>query len=1109
MDRARFVRVQEAVVQALELHEDARADFLRGLEARDGALHAEVMRLLARGPKADDAMVPPIEAMMGPVLLGPEDDDPLVGRSLGAFTLEALIGVGGMGRVYRARQKDPDRLVAVKVLGSRLLGRAAVKRFRQEAAVLGRLEHPGICRVYDAQTALLGVDSVPFIAMELVEGPTLMEAMTGAGVEDKLRVFAAICDAAEYAHQKAVIHRDLKPANIVVINDAGTGERRPKVLDFGIARVVEPMMTGAGANSDAAGRTASHDATITEATTMVGTVEYMSPEQLRGLVADIDTRTDVYALGLMLFELLSGVRAFKSPSSWAAAIDRLSDDMPPRLRAAAPGLAAELDAIVSRATAPERERRYQAVADLADDVRRFLTHRPIRAKAPTWAYIARKFVLRNTGLSAAVAVAVIAIVAAVVGIGVSLGQAVRQRDQATLSAARSRANEYVASVQAAAAAIRANDVVTATARLNAAPQEHRGWEWRFLRGQLDQSARSFEATTGENAPIWRVLPSDDGTRVVAMGDRWIGVYDSTSGRLLKSREFEGRGTMSMQWMDRESRILVSTGWGRHLAVLDSQTLEFVRESELLESEACAAQISPDGSVLALAVGRPMSSAPADRRVMLLDAASWEPIGQLELEEFRADELRFSPDGRWLMALGNGRCRVWEMRDQRAVWSGSAPIHAATWAMNGVGLVTAGDDGVIMWRAGGWERMAVLGSVINRAAGATASKDGRHFAIADGSLVRVWNVERGQEIATWRGHSSRVRCVAALPSNTDPTGTTFVSGATEHEIKVWTGTKASEVETIEAYADLSASSDHTLIAHQARDDASRVVVRQSPEFNITSELRAQTLVEAGSTLTFSTDGSMLARLRGGVMTRWSLRNEPSHEERVLAARGEMMPGLWACADGSWVCISTPDATTGRYSIRLIDRDLKDVRAVTRALTADPTTARFAGRPLAFATNRGGDVGIVIEGTTATMLELPSLATRGQFSVDSLPGFAALSDDGLRMAFIDDSKQRLAMYRTRDGAREGVWQPVASAERVLFDPAGDRLFVSLQDGSVRVVAMIAQPGGALPVLAEVAQLNGGVSWMMNLSVSADGSSLLAGSAWPARTAYLLRCKSASRP
>lgn len=331
-------------------------------------------------------------------------------RRIPGFVIERPLGEGGMGTVYLAEQEKPRRTVALKVVKAGRMSAAMLRRFEHEAEILGRLQHPGIAQIYQAGTFEEGDDSgggegpVPFYAMELVEGQPLDVSAKTMTQRAKLKFFALVCDAMQHAHQKGVIHRDLKPSNIMV-----TAQERPKVLDFGVARLADAEQSEMTYHT-AAGQ-------------LVGTLPYMSPEQVAGDPNDLDTRSDVYALGVILYEMLSGrlPHEFATPSL-AEAVKTITESRILPLSTRNGEIDADIETIVGKALEKDRERRYDSAAELGADVERYLRHEPITARRPTRAYLARKFVARNKPL---VAIGVAGAIALSAGVAGTVWQAVR------------------------------------------------------------------------------------------------------------------------------------------------------------------------------------------------------------------------------------------------------------------------------------------------------------------------------------------------------------------------------------------------------------------------------------------------------------------------------------------------------------------------------------------------------------------------------------------------------------------------------------------------------------------------------------------------------------
>ncbi len=425
--------------QACDLPHDERGRFLNE-RCPDGLIRVEVDALL-REDDSEDAFIDASAPGQGLGMLAAAalpDEALRAPERIGRYTVVREIGRGGMGVIYEAEQQSPKRRVALKVLQPRLVARELLRRFQHEAHVLGQLQHAGIAQIYEAGWAELQHGRQPFFAMEFIDGLPINQFVqanepdTGAVLE----LVARVCDAVQHAHQKGVIHRDLKPSNVLVLRRTDGGPRtgssaersgtgsftqdgigQPKVLDFGIARVTDADLQTVTVQ--------------TEVGQLVGTLAYMSPEQLGGKSAELDTRCDVYALGVMLYELLAGRRPHDLAGLAIVEAARVVwEQEPQRLGTWNRTLRGDVETIVAKALEKDRERRYATAAELAADIRRHLTDQPIDARrASTW-YQLRKLARRNRGLVAGLAVAGVALASGAVGTGLALIEARQQRDDA-------------------------------------------------------------------------------------------------------------------------------------------------------------------------------------------------------------------------------------------------------------------------------------------------------------------------------------------------------------------------------------------------------------------------------------------------------------------------------------------------------------------------------------------------------------------------------------------------------------------------------------------------------------------------------------------------------
>jgi eukaryotic-like serine/threonine-protein kinase len=428
MTPERHARVSEVFAAVVERPRAERAALLDQLCADDSDLRRQVERLLGHDQRPAVLDTPIETADLRDAIAETDPGLPLPAR-IGAYEVLGVLGQGGMGTVYRARQARPARLVALKLLNPALLTRAMVTRFEFETQIMAGLHHPGIAEIYEAGTADLHGAKVPFFAMELVSGRTLTAHADAKRLDRRARLalLRTICEAVHHAHQRGVIHRDLKPGNILV-TEAGV----PKVLDFGVACTALPELR-----------------TLTLQTRpgqIVGTLPYMSPEQIAGHAGEVDVRSDIYALGVIAYELLSGRLPHDlSGTSLADAVRTVETAEPTPLGRLDPALRGDIETIVSKAMDKSISRRYGSAAELGREIDRHLAGEAIEARRDSRSYVLRRALVRHR-VPVAFAGVLAVVLAGATGVSVVFGMG--EARQRRLADERAEETERVARFQA-------------------------------------------------------------------------------------------------------------------------------------------------------------------------------------------------------------------------------------------------------------------------------------------------------------------------------------------------------------------------------------------------------------------------------------------------------------------------------------------------------------------------------------------------------------------------------------------------------------------------------------------------------------------------------------
>jgi len=960
------------------------------------------------------------------------------GTHVGGCTIVGLLAEGGMGRVYEAHQAAPARVVAVKVMRDGLVSSDLARRFAHEADLLGRLRHPAIAQIHAAGTEPAADGERPFIVMELVVAGasiTSFAATHRLDARERVALLAAACGGVAHAHGQGIIHRDVKPANILV--DA-TGA--PKLIDFGVGRSLQEQ--------------AERLTTANQQAELLGTIRYMSPEQVGLDAAEVDTRSDVYALGLVLHELLTGDLPYELRGrsvmeaasvlarSCGVAIDALAAKL---RRAGLPAVAAApLAAVISKCLEPEAAARYATAGDLEADLARWLAGEPVRARPPSLVESLRRLARRHRAAVIAAVTAVASLVAAVGGVSVFWLRAEQSRNAAEQARAETEIRRQEADVRTAearhelyrstvllAAETRDRDNLGEARRLLAkatalaAERSESPIELDCLAASLDESLSTAD---GYGDTVSAVAWSPD-AGTIAIGTRQGGLQvwhrndrTATEGHHTDLPAHEG-DIWDLAFSP-DGQLLASASADGTVHVHDLATNGPVRSLKGHQAAVYGVDFSPDGGL--------MATASRDRSIRLWDTTTWQERFSLDGHEGTVHSVRFSPTGAELVSASrDGSVRVWNVADRRQTLllePGVGRIFRALFSPAGDTIAAGGEGGsAFVWRARDGDLVAHFRHPTRVNAVAFVGP-GDQLATASGDgLLRCWDLASGTEIARRRGHSKAIWSLAATPD------ADVVTGSADQRVKIWRlGGDADPVLRLgDRGQALAIDPMGTRLA--AGDLAGRVVIAD------VGTLREQASFTTGAgranAAAFAPDGSMLAiACDHGLVHRW--QSDTRELLPAFSVHTRRVYCLAFSADGATLATGSEDGTA-----RLLD-------AATGVERAPPL--RHGARVFGVAFHPDGRrLATACGDRTVRLWDVSSgRQLSGWTGHDAPVNWVAFSPAGDRLASAS-SDGTVRLWNVADGTTTAVLTgPARQVWRVAFAPDGSRVAACVADGTVQL-------------------------------------------------------------
>lgn len=829
--------------------------------------------------------------------LNPEEPPvvaPFEARTLGDYDLLEEIGRGGMGVVYKARQRSLNRMVAVKLLPGSLLGRAgSLRRFQAEAIATAALRHPGIVAIHE-----VGVhDGQHYLAMELVSGPNLAQAATGlqftrADFHRVARWMRGVAEAVHHAHERGILHRDLKPSNILLDQDD-----QPRITDFGLAKRLEE--TGDHAR-DAGSSTAA--ASLTLSGQVLGSPNYIPPEQANALRrCPVDRRSDVYSLGATLYHLLTGQAPFRA-SSLTEVLQLVMQREPVAPRFLQASVPVDLETICLKCLEKEPARRYSTAQALVEELDRFLRGEPIQARPAGYVEKSVRWCRRNPAWAALTVAATLLTVAVLTSLSLAglRNAAVRRAEQ----------REYFAAIMLADNYVRMGDIPRALEMLTNCPPAHRHWEWGRLMYLCHQDISSLDVVTNKVSVVGGVeflhaivnrdrsrliTVSEDGTatawalpsgakqfavggsgrrvvdmafapddRTLALLDRNGGVqiWDALAGRPGLDLPAVRSGARAIRFGPDGATIVV-TGSDRAVT-LDAGTGQAIAATPSLVSTGAITRVtlSPDGMRVA--------TLDENRRARLWDAVTGELLRTFEGIFPAEGQLYFSPNGRRLLigAVGNGMSTVWNTVDGQRTAQLRVPVEFATFNSDGSRIcILSGDNVASIWSTGSSrEILSLKGHAATVRYAVFSSNDLQVTTVDESFVVKTWRAGPGREYIRSSGLNEGLVF--------SPDGSQLALTQDDDDITVWNVESGALVHRLQGHLQrtlkVAFSPDGKRLYSCSHDKTVRIWNLESGALERTMRGFSNLL----TTLTLSPDGRTLVTAGDGVRLWSTVSNAPS-------------------------------------------------------------------------------------------------------------------------------------------------------------------------------------------------------------------------------------------